>query len=49
MSVEHWSHEEIETYCYNTNLLVSRANELRSKVVHEWFVRLINRISSIME
>lgn len=48
MYVERWSHEEIETYRNNTNLLFSRANELRSKVIHEWFIQIINRIRSIM-
>ncbi len=45
MYVEHWTHEEIETYRNNHNLLISRANELRNKVVRDLFVRLISRMT----
>jgi len=41
MYVEQWSHEEIVTYCNNANLLFSKVNELRSRVIRELLVRLI--------
>ena len=49
MYVEHWTHEEIETYRNNHNLLISKANELRNKVVRELSVRLIRRMTSILK
>lgn len=45
---ESWSHEEIEQYCKNSNLLFCKTNELRSKVIRELFVRLIRRMISIL-
>ena len=33
MYVEQWSHEEIEHYRENPNLLFSKVNELRSRVI----------------
>lgn len=49
MYVEHWTHEEIETYCNNHNLLISKANELRNKVIRELSVQLIRRMTSILK
>ena len=49
MYVEHWTHEEIETYRNNHNLLISKANELRNKVVRELSVQLIRRMTSILK
>ena len=45
---ERWSHEEIEQYCENSNLLFSKTNELRSKVIRELLVRLIRRMMSVL-
>ncbi len=49
MYVEHWSHEEIVTYCNNANLLFSKVNELRSRVIRELLVRLIRRATSVLK
>ena len=49
MYVEQWSHEEIVTYCNNANLLFSKANELRSRVIRELFVRFIRRMTSVLK
>ena len=49
MYVEQWTHEEIETYCNNHNLLISKANELRNKVIRELSVQLIRRMTSILK
>jgi hypothetical protein len=49
MYVEQWSHEEIVTYCNNANLLFSKANELRSRVIRELFVRFIRRMTSLLK
>ena len=49
MYVEQWSHEEIVTYCNNANLLFSKVNELRSRVIRELLVRLIRRATSVMK
>jgi hypothetical protein len=45
---ESWSHEEIEKYCENSNLLFSKTNEFRSKVIREFLVRLTRRIISVL-
>ena len=49
MYVEQWSHEEIVTYCNNANLLFSKANELRIRVIRELLVRLIRRTTSVLK
>jgi hypothetical protein len=49
MYVEQWSHEEIVTYCNNANLLFSKVNELRSRVIRELLVRLIRRATSVLK
>ena len=49
MYVEQWSHEEVVTYCNNANLLFSKVNELRSRVIRELLVRLIRRTTSVMK
>jgi len=49
MHVEHWSHEEIVTYRNNANLLFSKVNELRSRVIRELLVRLIKRMTSVLK
>jgi len=49
MYIEHWSHEEIEHYRKNPNLLFSKVNELRSRVIMELVVQLIRRMASIFK
>jgi hypothetical protein len=49
MYVEQWSQEEIEQYCENPNLLISKTNELRSRVIRELLVRLIRRMTSVLK
>ena len=46
---ECWSHEEIEQYRENPNLLFSKTNEQRSRVIRELLVRLIRRMTSIVK
>jgi len=49
MHVEQWSHEEIVTYSNNANLLYSKANELRSRVIRELLFRGIRRMTSVLK
>ena len=49
MYVEQWSQEEIEQYCENPNLLISKTNELRSRAIRELLVRLIRRMTSVLK
>ena len=46
MYAEQWSREEIEECCNNHNLLISKANNLRSKVILDFYSKAINSISS---
>ena len=46
MYVEQWSREEIEECCNNHNLLISKANALRSKVIFDLYSKAINSITS---
>jgi hypothetical protein len=46
---ECWSHEEIEQYRENPNLLFSKTYELRSRVIRELLARLIRRMASILK
>ena len=48
MYIEYWSREEIEEYCENPNLLIAKANELRSKVIRDLFDQAINRITIML-
>lgn len=49
MYTEYWSREEIEIYCDNPNLLIAKANELRSKIIRDLIVQAINRIRIMLK
>lgn len=49
MYVEQWSHEEIEQFRGNQNLLFSKTNELRSKVILELLARMTRRMTAILQ
>ena len=46
MYIEHWSREEIEEYCENPNMLISKVNELRSRAIRELITNTFQRITS---
>ena len=49
MPIECWSHEEIEEFYENPNLLIAKANELRSQVIHDLFFRAVNRVAMLLK
>jgi hypothetical protein len=46
MYAEQWSREEIEECCNNHNLLLSKANTLRSRVIFDLYSKAISSIIS---
>lgn len=49
MAVEYWSQEDLEEYHDNPNIFIQRANEMRSEMIRDLFVRLKNRIMAFFK
>ena len=49
MPIECWSHEEIEEFYENPNLLIAKAHELRNKVIRDLFFRAGNRVAMMLK
>jgi hypothetical protein len=49
MAIEYLSQEELHTYYENPHLFIIRANQMRSKMICDFLLRLKNRMTSLLK